>query len=183
MIEELKTKSKHVPVTKEMVWTAYKKVRQNGGSAGVDGVNFKEFDENKGTYLYKIWNRMASGSYFPPAVKEVEIPKADGKKRKLGIPTISDRIAQMVVKDYIEPEFEKIFHENSYGYRPNRSAHNALQRVRENCWAYDWVIDLDIKGFFDNIDHELLMKAVERHTGEKWVKMYITRWLNAPVEQ
>ncbi len=183
MIEELKTKSKHVPVTKEMVWTAYKKVRQNGGSAGVDGVNFKEFDENKETYLYKIWNRMASGSYFPPAVKEVEIPKADGKKRKLGIPSISDRIAQMVVKDYIEPEFEKIFHENSYGYRPNRSAHDALQRVRENCWGYDWVIDLDIKRFFDNIDHELLMKAVDRHTGEKWVKMYITRWLNAPVEQ
>jgi RNA-directed DNA polymerase len=183
MIEELKTKSKHVPVTKQMVWGAYKKVKRNKGSAGVDKVNFKEFDIDKEKHLYKIWNRMASGSYFPPPVKEVEIPKGEGKVRKLGIPTISDRIAQMVLKDYLEPGFEKIFHQNSYGYRPRRSAHGALQQVRENCWKYDWVIDLDIKGFFDNIDHELLMKALEKHTGEKWVKMYITRWLNAPVER
>jgi RNA-directed DNA polymerase len=169
MIEELKTKSKHVPVTKQMVWGAYKKVKRNKGSAGVDKVNFKEFDIDKEKHLYKIWNRMASGSYFPPPVKEVEIPKGEGKVRKLGIPTISDRIAQMVLKDYLEPGFEKIFHQNSYGYRPRRSAHGALQQVRENCWKYDWVIDLDIKGFFDNIDHELLMKALEKHTGEKWV--------------
>jgi len=183
MIEELETKSKYVPVTKQMVSKAYKKVKQNKGSAGIDKINIKELDANLEKNLYKIWNRMSSGSYFPPAVKEVEIPKSDGKTRKLGIPTIGDRIAQMVVKDYLEPEFEKIFHENSYGYRPNRSAHNALEKVRENCWKYDWVIDLDIKGFFDNIDHELLMKAVEKHTGEKWVKMYIRRWLEAPVEQ
>lgn len=183
MIEELKTKSKHVPVTKQMVWSAYKKVRKNKGSAGVDKINFNEFDEGKERHLYKIWNRMSSGSYFPPPVKEVEIPKGEGKVRKLGIPAISDRIAQMVIKDYLEPRFEKIFHNNSYGYRPQRSAHGALQRVRENCWKYDWIIDLDIKGFFDNIDHELLMKAVNKHVGEKWAKMYITRWLNAPAEQ
>jgi len=183
MIEELETKSKYVPVTKSMVWSAYKKVKRNRGSAGVDNINFENFDKDYKQQLYKIWNRMSSGSYFPPSVKEVEIPKADGKKRKLGIPTIGDRIAQMVVKDYLEPEFEKIFHENSYGYRPNRNAHDALAKVRENCWKHDWVIDLDIKGFFDNIDHELLMKAVEKHTDEKWVKMYIRRWLEAPVEQ
>lgn len=183
MIEELETKSKYVPVSKQMVFEAYKKVKQNKGSAGVDKIDIIEFDKDLEKHLYKIWNRMSSGSYFPPAVKEVEIPKSDGKVRKLGIPTIGDRIAQMVVKDYLEPELEKIFHENSYGYRPNRSAHQALRLVKENCRKYDWVIDLDIKGFFDNIDHELLMKAVEKHTDEKWVKMYILRWLNAPVEK
>jgi len=183
MNEELKTKSKYVPVSKSMVWAAYKKVKRNRGSAGVDEINFKEFDKVYQKQLYKIWNRLASGSYFPPPVKEVEIPKEKGKVRKLGIPTIGDRIAQMVVKDCFEAKLEKVFHENSYGYRPQRNAHQAISKVRENCWQYNWVIDLDIKGFFDNIDHALLMKAVERHTNEKWVKMYIQRWLEAPIEK
>lgn len=164
-----------------MVWVAYKKVRARKGSAGVDSVSMETFDANRSKHLYKLWNRMASGSYFPPPVKEVEISKKDGKPRKLGIPTISDRVGQMVVKDYIEARFEKIFSSNSYGYRPNKSAHQALASVRLNCWKTDWVIDLDIKGFFDNIDHNKLMLAVEKHVPENWVKFYIARWLAAPV--
>jgi group II intron reverse transcriptase/maturase len=141
----------------------------------------EEYDANRRKYLYKLWNRMASGSYFPPPVKEVEIPKKDGKVRKLGIPTISDRVAQMAIKMYIEPRFEEIFSSNSYGYRPDRNAHQALQKVRENCWKTNWVIDLDIKGFFDNISHDKLMLAVEKHVPENWIKLYIKRWLTAPV--
>ena len=164
-----------------MVWEAYKKVRANKGSAGVDNISIEEYDANRSKYLYKLWNRMTSGSYFPPAVKEVEIPKKDGKVRKLGIPTIEDRVGQMVVKDYIEPRLEAIFSPNSYGYRPNKNAHQALESVRHNCWKTDWVIDMDIKGFFDNIDHNKLMLAVEKHVPEKWVRLYIKRWLNMPV--
>ncbi len=126
--------TKSIPISRQMVWQAYKKVRANQGSAGVDGISMKEFDANRSKYLYKLWNRMASGSYFPPAVKEVEIPKKDGSIRKLGIPTISDRVGQMVVKMFIEPRLEKIFSKNSYGYRPNKNAHQALSSVRENCW-------------------------------------------------
>jgi len=164
-----------------MIWEAYKHVRSNKGSAGVDDVSMNEFDANRRKHLYKLWNRMASGSYFPPAVKEVEIPKKDGKVRKLGIPTISDRVAQMAIKMYIEPRFEEIFTSNSYGYRPNKNAHQALQQVRENCRKTNWVIDLDIKGFFDNISHEKLMLAIEKHVPEKWVIIYLQRWLTAPV--
>lgn len=164
-----------------MVWAAYKKVRANKGSAGIDAVSMDEFDANRSKYLYKLWNRMASGSYFPPPVKEVEIPKKDGKIRRLGIPTISDRVGQMVVKDFIEPRLEKIFSQNSYGYRPNKNAHQAIESVRINCRKTDWVIDLDIKGFFDNIDHQKLMQAVEKHVPENWVCLYITRWLETPV--
>ncbi len=164
-----------------MVWEAYQKVRSNKGSAGVDAISMQEFDANRRKYLYKLWSRMASGSYFPPPVKEVEIPKKDGSIRKLGIPTISDRVGQMVVKMFIEPRLEKVFSPNSYGYRPKRSAHQALSKVRENCWKQNWVIDLDIKGFFDNIDHNKLMLAVEKHVPENWVKFYIKRWLEAPV--
>jgi len=173
--------TKSIPISRPMVWAAYKKVRANKGSAGVDSVSMETFDANRSKHLYKLWNRMASGSYFPPPVKEVEISKKDGKARKLGIPTISDRIGQMVVKDYIEPRFEKIFSSNSYGYRPNKSAHQALELVRLNCRKTDWVIDLDIKGFFDNIDHNKLMLAVEKHVPENWAKLYIARWLTAPV--
>lgn len=165
-----------------MVWTAYKKVKANKGSAGVDAVSMDQFDANRQKLLYKLWNRMASGSYFPPPVKQEEIPKKDGKIRKLGIPTISDRIGQMVIKDYIEPLLEKIFSPNSYGYRPNKNAHQALDSVRKNCRKTDWVIDLDIKGFFDNIDHYKLMLAVEKHVPEKWAQSYILRWLKAPVQ-
>jgi len=173
--------TKSVPVSHDMIWKAYKKVRSKGKSAGVDRVSMDEFNVDKSKHLYKLWNRMASGSYFPPPVKETEIPKKDGKVRKLGIPTINDRIGQMVVKDYLEARFEKIFSSNSYGYRPGRNAHQALASVRENCWKNDWVIDLDIKGFFDNIDHDKLMLAVEKHVPEKWVLLYIKRWLNMPI--
>jgi len=183
MKEKEETKSKFVPITKEMVYESYKKVRENGGSAGVDNESIKDFEEELDGNLYKIWNRLASGSYFPPPVKEVEIPKKDRRMRKLGIPTVSDRIAQMVIKNYLEPEIDKVFHQNSYGYRPGKSAHQALEQVRKNCQEYWWVIDLDIQGFFDNIDHKLLMLAVERHTQEKWVKMYIQRWLEMPIKK
>ncbi|WP_335967309.1 reverse transcriptase domain-containing protein [Galbibacter sp. PAP.153] len=138
---------KSIPISKAMVWQAYKRVRANKGSAGIDTVSIEQFDEDLSKNLYKLWNRMASGSYFPPAVKEVEIPKKDGKVRKLGIPTISDRIGQMVVKMYLEPRLEVIFNPNSFGYRPDKSAHQALEQVRKNCWKTDWVIDLDIKGY------------------------------------
>lgn len=174
--------TKSVPVSRTMVWEAYKKVRSNHGSAGVDHIGMEEFDAKRSKHLYKLWNRMASGSYFPPSVKEVEIPKKDGKVRKLGIPTISDRIAQMVVKDYLEPRFEKIFSPHSYGYRPKKNAHQALGAVRENTRNQDWVIDLDIKGFFDNIDHPKLMLSLEKHVKEQWCLMYIQRWLTAPVQ-
>lgn len=173
--------TKSIPISKTQIWEAYKKVRANKGSAGIDGVSMKQFDANRKMHLYKLWNRMASGSYFPPPVKEVEIPKKDGKTRKLGIPTISDRIGQMVIKMYIEPRLEEIFSPNSYGYRPNKNAHQALKQVRNNCWKTDWVIDLDIKGFFDNIDHQKLMLAIEKHIPEKWIQLYIARWLDCPV--
>ncbi len=173
--------TKSIPISRSMVWEAYKKVRANKGSAGVDSISMEEFDADRSKHLYKLWNRMASGSYFPPPVKEVEILKKDGKVRKLGIPTISDRVGQMVIKDYIEPRLEKVFSPNSYGYRPNKNAHQALESVRKNCWKADWVIDLDIKGFFDNIDHNKLMLAVDKHVPEKWVRLFIKRWLNMPV--
>lgn len=173
--------TKSVPISRPMVWEAYKKVRSNHGSAGVDQISMEEFDANRSKYLYKLWNRMASGSYYPPPVKEVEIPKKDGKIRKLGIPTIGDRVAQMVVKEYLEPRFEQIFSPHSYGYRPNRNAHQALESVRANCKKTDWVIDLDIKGFFDNIDHDKLLLAVEKHVSEKWCLIYIKRWLQMSV--
>lgn len=175
--------TKSVPISRQMIWEAYKRVKSNRGSAGVDSVSMEEFDADRSKHLYKLWNRMSSGSYYPTPVKEVEIPKKDGKFRKLGIPTINDRIGQMVVKEYLEPRFEKIFSSQSYGYRPHKNAHMALSRVRENCWKMDWVLDLDIKGFFDNIAHDKLMLAIEKHVSERWCLMYIKRWLNAPVEQ
>lgn len=164
-----------------MIWEAYKQVKANRGSAGIDGISFELFETNLSKNLYKLWNRMASGSYFPSAVKEVEIPKKDGKVRKLGIPTISDRVGQMVIKNYIEPRLEKEFSPNSFGYRPGKNAHQALLQVRKNCWNTNWVIDMDIKGFFDNIDHSKLMLAVDKHISENWVKIYIKRWLACAV--
>jgi len=174
--------TKSVPISRQMVWEAYKKVRSNQGGAGVDQISMEEYDAKRSEHLYKLWNRMASGSYFPPPVKEVEIPKKDGKVRKLGIPTISDRVGQMVIKDYLEPRFEKIFSPDSYGYRPDKNAHQALEAVRNNCRKTDWVIDLDIKGFFDNIDHVKLLKALEKHVRERWCLLYIQRWLTTPVQ-
>ncbi|WP_294351501.1 group II intron reverse transcriptase/maturase [uncultured Clostridium sp.] len=172
--------SKQYNISKKVVLEAYKRVRQNKGSAGIDGIDFEKFEENLKDNLYKIWNRMSSGSYLPSPVLAVKIPKKNGGTRTLGIPTISDRIAQMTARMYLEPKVEPVFHRDSYGYRPNKSAIDAIGKVRERCWRYDYVIELDIKGLFDNIDHELLMKAVELHTDEKWLKLYIRRWLKAP---
>jgi group II intron reverse transcriptase/maturase len=174
--------AKPFPITKLQVWEAYKRVKANKGGAGVDGQTLKMFEEELRNNLYKLWNRLASGSYLPPPVKRVEIPKANGGIRPLGIPTVADRVAQMVVKQALEPELEKHFHPDSYGYRPGKSAHQAIEQARKRCWRYDWVMDLDIKGFFDNIDHDLLMRAVRHHTQEKWVLLYLERWLTAPVQ-
>ncbi len=176
------TESKTVPITKEMVRAAYRKVKSNQGSAGVDRESLEEFQQDLSGNLYKIWNRLASGSYHPQPVREVEIPKANGGKRKLEIPTVSDRIAQQVIKSYLEPRLEAVFHKDSYGYRPLKSAHHAIKQVQENVRTYGWVVDMDIKSFFDEVDHELLMKALDRHVAEKWVKMYIRRWLESPVQ-
>ena len=168
-------------ISKQSVLEAFKKVKANKGGAGVDRQTIEEFERNLKGNLYKIWNRLSSGSYMPPAVLRVEIPKSDGKIRPLGIPTVADRVAQMVIKQQLEPKLEKVFHQDSYGYRPNKSAIDALKQARTRCWRNDWVLDLDIKGFFDNINHELMMKAVEKHTQDKWVLLYIKRWLEAPV--
>lgn len=157
-------------------------VKRNGGSAGIDGQTLEEFEATKADNLYKLWNRMSSGSYIPQAVRRVNIPKKDGGKRPLGIPTIADRIAQMTARLIFEPILEPIFHEDSYGYRPCKSAHQALAKCREHCWQYDWVIDLDIKGFFDTIDHGMMMKAVDQNHPPKWVRLYIERWLKSPVQ-
>jgi group II intron reverse transcriptase/maturase len=173
--------TKSFDVAKREVWNAYKRVKANRGGAGIDGVTIAAFEENLSKNLYRIWNRMASGSYFPPPIKRVEIPKGDGRTRPLGIPTVADRIAQMVVQQRLEPVLEPIFHADSYGYRPGRSAHDALRVVRQRCWRQDWVLDIDIEGFFDNIDHELLMTAVHHHMGDHWVALYVKRWLTADV--
>lgn len=172
--------SKGIPITKQMVWESYKKVKSKKGSGGVDGKDLKSYSENLSSNLYRLWNRLTSGSYYPKAVLQVEIPKKDGSKRKLGIPTIEDRIAQQVIKDYLEPRLEKVFHKSSYGYRPNRNAHQALEEVRQNVRRKAWVIDMDIKSFFDKVSHDLLNKALRRHVEESWVIMYINRWLNCP---
>lgn len=176
-------KTKPFIIDRNQVMDAYLKIMHNGKSAGIDSISLADFHKDYAKHLYRIWNRMSSGSYIPPAVKEVEIPKKGGGVRSLGIPTVGDRIAQMVVKDVLEPLLEPIFHEDSYGYRPGRSAHEALAVARQRCWWYDWVLDLDIKGFFDNIPHDLLMKAVRKHTECKWVLLYIERWLTAPLQK
>jgi hypothetical protein len=161
---------------------AWKRIRSNGGSAGIDKQSLIAFEKDLKGNLYRIWNRMSSGSYFPSPVKLVEIPKSGGGTRPLGIPTVSDRVAQMVVVLLVEPNLEQVFHQDSYGYRPNRSAHDALSVARRRCWKFDWVLDMDIKGFFDNINHDLLHKALLRHTSEKWILLYIDRWLKVPYE-
>jgi RNA-directed DNA polymerase len=182
-MDKTQSPMKPFPVSKQMVWLAYQKVKTKGKAYGVDHESIKDFEDKLSGNLYKIWNRLASGTYFPPAVREVEIPKKDGKMRKLGIPTVGDRIAQTVVKDYMETTIDKLFHENSYGYRPLKSAHQALEKARINVNQYDWVIDMDIKGFFDNISHDLILKALDKVVSEKWVKMYCKRWLEMPVQK
>ena len=164
--------TKSFTISKYQVFEAYKLVKANKGAAGIDGVTLEEFEENRKDNLYKIWNRLSSGSYFSPSVKGVAIPKKNGGERMLGIPTVGDRIAQMVVKKKFEPLVEKIFHKDSYGYRPTRSAKDAIRATRERCWKYDWVLEFDIKGLFDNIEHELLMKAARKHTDCRWSILY-----------
>ena len=176
------SKAKSFYISKQAVWDSYLKVKRNQGAAGVDQQSIAIFEEDLKNNLYKIWNRMSSGSYFPPPVLRVEIPKGDGKMRALGIPTVADRIAQMVVKNQLEPELERIFHSDSYGYRPKRSAKQAILRARQRCWKKDWVVDMDIKGFFDNIPHDLMLRAVKKHTEDLWVLLYVERWLKAPVQ-
>jgi group II intron reverse transcriptase/maturase len=170
-------------ISKWAVLRAWQDVRANRGAAGVDGVTVEAFEGKLKNNLYKVWNRMASGSYFPPPVKRVMIPKADGKERPLGIPTVADRVAQMVVKRHLEPKVEPLFHPDSYGYRPGKSALDAVGVCRQRCWRYGWIVDLDIKGFFDNIDHALMMHAVRKHTDSPWMLLYIERWLKAPAEE
>ena len=175
--------TKSLPISKQMVYNSYLKVIAKDGSAGIDKQSIDMFNENLKDNLYKIWNRMTSGSYFPPPVRTVFIPKKQGGKRPLGIPTVGDRIAQGVVKDYLEPSLETIFHSSSFGYRPGRSAHDAIKQCQTNCTKYAWVLDVDIKGFFDNISHEMMLQQLEQHTTEKWVLLYAERWLKAGVEQ
>jgi RNA-directed DNA polymerase len=176
-------KTKSFAVSKQMVYDSYLKVCDKKGGAGIDKETIKIFNENLSDNLYKIWNRMSSGSYFAPAVRTVLIPKKQGGTRPLGIPTVSDRIAQGVVKDYLEQILEPLFHVNSFGYRSGRSAHDALAQCQLNCIQYSWVVDLDIRGFFDNISHEWMMKMLSHHTQEKWVLLYAERWLKAGIEQ
>ena len=164
------TKAKSYAISRQVVWNAYKRVKANRGAAGVDGQSLAAFEKDLKNNLYKIWNRMSSGSYFAPPVRLVEIPKGTmGKTRPLGIPTVSDRIAQTVVKMHLEPHVEPIFHPDSYGYRPGKSALDAVGVTRKRCWQQDWVIDLDIKAFFDSLDHDLIMRAVRRRTNIPWI--------------
>jgi len=174
--------TKQFAISKHLVVEAYKLVKANGGSAGIDGQTLEDFEKNLKNNLYKIWNRMSSGCYMPPPVKAVAIPKKSGGERILGVPTVADRIAQTVVKLTFEPLVEPHFFEDSYGYRPGKSALDAVGITRQRCWKQDWVLEFDIKGLFDNIDHELLMKAVRKHTTCKWTILYIERWLKAPLQ-
>ncbi|UGY11825.1 group II intron reverse transcriptase/maturase [Bradyrhizobium septentrionale] len=174
------TRAKPFAIPKREVWEAFKRVKANQGAAGVDGQSIEEFESRLSANLYKLWNRLSSGSYMPQPVRRVDIPKANGGTRPLGIPTVADRIAQEVVRRRLEPSLEPIFHADSYGYRPKRSAVDAIRVARQRCWRSDWVLDIDIKGFFDSIDHELLLRAVCKHTDCAWVRLYIERWLKAP---
>jgi RNA-directed DNA polymerase len=178
-VNESKSQAKPFDIPKSMVWEAYQRVKANKGAAGVDGQSVEQFEQDLKNNLYRLWNRMSSGSYFPPPVKAVEIPKASGGVRILGVPTVADRIAQTVVAMYLERLVEPVFHPDSYGYRPGRSALDAVAACRERCWRNDWVIDLDVRAFFDSVDHSLMLKAVARHTDAKWVLLYVARWLKS----
>jgi RNA-directed DNA polymerase len=176
--------AKPFDISKWVVWEAYRQVKANRGAAGVDEESIAEFEGDLKGNLYKLWNRMSSGTYFPPPVLAVQIPKAGGNGvRVLGVPTVSDRIAQTVVRLYLEPEVEPMFHPDSYGYRPGRSALDAVEACRRRCWNRDWVIDLDIRAFFDSLDHELILKAVAAHTRRRWILLYLRRWLTAPLQR
>jgi Retron-type reverse transcriptase len=175
--------TKPYDIPKALVWEAYQCVKAKGGSAGIDNVSLEQYERHLRANLYKLWNRMSSGSYFPPPVKGVPIPKKSGGTRMLGVPTVGDRVAQTVVKLLLEPVIDPVFHPDSHGYRPGHSAHDAIASVRRRSWKYDWVIEFDIKGLFDNIDHGLLMKALVKHCTTPWVLLYVERWLKAPMQQ
>ena len=183
-MSEPKQQDRPFQISKWVVWEAYQRVKANQGAAGVDEQSVEEFERDLQGNLYKLWNRLSSGSYFPPPVKAVEIPKPGGKGvRVLGVPTVADRIAQTVVRLYLEPGVEPSFHPDSYGYRPGRSALDAVAVCRERCWRSDWVIDLDVKAFFDSVPWDLVVRAVARHTDQRWILLYVTRWLKAPLQQ
>ncbi len=184
-MSEPKPKDKPFAISKWVVWEAYQRVKANDGAGGVDGESIEEFERDLKGNLYKLWNRLSSGSYFPSPVRAAEIPKKheQGKVRVLGVPTVADRVAQTVVRLYLEPKVEPLFHLDSYGYRPGRSALQAVGVCRERCWRRDWVIDLDIRAFFDSVPHELVLRAVRRHTDERWILLYVERWLKAPLQQ
>jgi RNA-directed DNA polymerase len=176
-------KAKSFSIEKRMVWEAWKRVRANQGAAGVDEESVRDFESNLSGNLFRVWNRLSSGSYMPPPVRMVQIPKKGGRGvRSLGVPTVADRVAQTVVRLYLEPGVEPYFHRDSYGYRPGRSALDAVGVCRERCWKYDWLIDLDYKSFFDTVDHSLILRAVSRHTDLRWVLLYVKRWLQAPLD-
>jgi len=179
-VSEPRLQSKSYDIPKQLVWDAWLKVRSNGGAAGADGVTIEQFGVDVKNRLYKLWNRMSSGSYFPGPVRAVEIPKKGGT-RILGIPNVVDRIAQTVAVMVLEPNVERVFHKDSYGYRPGRSPQQAVGVCRERCWKKDWVVDLDVKAFFDSVPWELMLKAVACHTDQKWVLLYVERWLKAPM--
>ena len=181
-MSEPKPDGKPFAISKRLVWEAWRKVKANRGAAGVDEESIQAFEENLSGNLYKVWNRMSSGSYMPPPVRAVEIPKKKGGSRMLGVPTVADRVAQTVAYLYLEPEAEPVFHPDSYGYRPGRSAHDALATCRQRCWRYDWALDLDLKSFFDSLDHSLVLKAVAHHTDLRWILLYVERWLKAPLQ-
>ena len=176
-------KPKSFDISKQAVWDAWLRVKANKGAAGVDEQSITEFERDLKGNLYKLWNRLSSGSYFPPPVRMVQIPKRDGSLRVLGVPTVADRIAQTVVREYLEPSVEPVFHRDSYGYRPGRSALDAVGVCRERCWRKDWVLDLDLKSFFDSVPHDLVLRGVAAHTDERWVLLYVERWLKAPLQQ
>jgi RNA-directed DNA polymerase len=181
-VSKPKPKEKPFVISKWAVWEAYERVKANQGAAGVDGESIEEFERDLRGNLYKLWNRLSSGSYFPPPVRAVEIPKKDGRVRVLGVPTVADGVAQTVVRLYLEPAVEPIFHPDSYGYRPGRSALDAVAVCRRRCWGNDWVIDLDIRSFFDSLDPALVLRAVSRHTELRWILLYVERWLSAPLQ-
>lgn len=175
--------AKPFEISKQLIVQAYREVSVKGGAAGIDGETIEDFKRDLKGNLYRLWNRMSSGSYLPPPVKAVPIPKKSGGERILGVPTVTDRVAQTVVKLALEPLLEPIFDENSFGYRPKKTAHDAIAITRKRCWEYDWVVEFDIKGLFDNIDHTLLMKALRHHCNCKWILLYIERWLKAPLQR
>ena len=182
-MSDTRSAGKPFDIPKALVWNAYQKVKANKGAAGVDGQSLAEFAQDEKDNLYKLWNRLSSGSYFPPPVRAVEIPKREGGIRTLGVPCVADRIAQTVVAIVLSPGAEAVFHQDSYGYRPGRSALDAVESCKQRCWRHPWVIDLDIQGFFDNVPHDPTLAAVSRHTELPWVLLYVKRWLTAPVQQ